>query len=130
MVVAATALPYPDFGVSSVPSAIYSAGTHVSFDRTEPQIGAFVLLQIYNKWGDGWLVDLLIDDMAGGRPLACTDSVVTLVSSTAISNTDTLFRRLRDHVSLMGINHLPHVITPALQAGTTGCGHSAVVKAR
>jgi len=37
----------------------FASGTGISFDRTEPQIGAFVVQQIYNKWQDGWIVDLL-----------------------------------------------------------------------
>ena len=37
----------------------FQSGTGISFDRTEPQIGAFVVRQIYERWGDGWVVDLL-----------------------------------------------------------------------
>ena len=35
----------------------FASAYHVSYDRTEPQIGAFVALQIYKKWGAaraGW----------------------------------------------------------------------------
>ena len=39
---------------------IYS-GLRLSYDRTEPQIGAYVALQIFNKWGDGWVVDIIFD---------------------------------------------------------------------
>lgn len=39
----------------------FASGIHVSYDRTEPQIGAFVALQIYNKWGDGWVIDIIFD---------------------------------------------------------------------
>jgi len=39
----------------------FASGLHVSFDRTEPQLGAFVALQIFKKWGDSWLVDVIID---------------------------------------------------------------------
>lgn len=41
----------------------FVSGERASFDRTEPQIGAYVTLQIYNKWGDGWIIDLLIDSL-------------------------------------------------------------------
>ena len=39
----------------------FASGLHVSFDRTEPQIGAYVALQIYKKWGDGWVIDCVFD---------------------------------------------------------------------
>ena len=39
----------------------FASGPHVSFDRTEPQLGAHVALQVYNKWGDGWVVDVVFD---------------------------------------------------------------------
>lgn len=35
----------------------------ISYDRTEPVIGARVLAAMYNKYGDKWLVDLLYDDL-------------------------------------------------------------------
>ena len=41
----------------------FASGTAVSFDRTEPQIGAFVLSRLYARWGDGWLVDLLLPSL-------------------------------------------------------------------
>jgi putative isomerase len=44
----------------------FAAGFSVSYDRTEPQIGAYVALQVYNKWGDeklGWVVDRIIDSL-------------------------------------------------------------------
>jgi hypothetical protein len=41
----------------------FASGTHVSYDRTEPQIGAFVALQIFNKWGDGWVIDVIFDSL-------------------------------------------------------------------
>ena len=34
-----------------------------SEDRTEPNGGAKVLLELYRKWGDRWLVELLFDDL-------------------------------------------------------------------
>ena len=37
----------------------FASGPHVSFDRTEPQIGAVVVRKIYDKWRDEWLIDLL-----------------------------------------------------------------------
>ena len=41
----------------------YSAGGTKSVDRTEPPIGAKVLLEMHGKYGDGWLVELLFDDL-------------------------------------------------------------------
>jgi putative isomerase len=41
----------------------YSAGGRKSQDRTEPPIGAKVLLEVYRKYGDAWLVELLFDDL-------------------------------------------------------------------
>lgn len=41
----------------------WAAGGSKSQDRTEPPIGAKVLLDIYKKHGDVWIVDLLIDDL-------------------------------------------------------------------
>ena len=38
----------------------FASGLHVSYDRTEPQIGAYVTLQIYKKWGDAWVVDIVL----------------------------------------------------------------------
>ena len=32
-------------------------------DRTEPPIGAKVLLEMHRKYGDSWLVELLFDDL-------------------------------------------------------------------
>ena len=37
----------------------FASGTHISFDRTEPQIGAYVVQQVFSKWRDAWLVELL-----------------------------------------------------------------------
>eukprot|EP00440_Ansanella_granifera_P056074 gb/GFBE01060778.1/.p1 GENE.gb/GFBE01060778.1/~~gb/GFBE01060778.1/.p1 ORF type:complete len:828 (+),score=155.91 gb/GFBE01060778.1/:1-2484(+) len=41
----------------------YAAAGRKSVDRTEPPIGAKVLLEMYDKYGDLWLVDLLYDDL-------------------------------------------------------------------
>jgi len=41
----------------------YSAGGSKSLDRTEPPIGAKVLLEMYNKYKDMWLVELLYPDL-------------------------------------------------------------------
>ena len=41
----------------------YSAGGGKSQDRTEPPIGAKVLLEMYNKHGDMWIVQLLFNDL-------------------------------------------------------------------
>jgi len=38
-------------------------GTHQSRDRSEPYIGAKVVLEIYKKYKDRWLLDLLYDDL-------------------------------------------------------------------
>ena len=37
----------------------FASGLGVSYDRTEPMIGAFVTLQVFRKWGDSWLVDVV-----------------------------------------------------------------------
>jgi len=41
----------------------YSAGGTKSVDRTEPPVGARVLLELFKKYNDVWLVDLLFDDL-------------------------------------------------------------------
>jgi len=41
----------------------FSSAGQKSVDRTEPAIGANVLLKLYNKFGDRWLVELLFDDL-------------------------------------------------------------------
>ena len=41
----------------------YSAGGTKSVDRTEPPIGAKVLVEMHGKYGDDWLVELLFDDL-------------------------------------------------------------------
>lgn len=41
----------------------YSAGGTKSIDRTEPPIGAKVMLEMYNKFKDEWIVELLFDDL-------------------------------------------------------------------
>lgn len=41
----------------------FSAGGSKSIDRSEPPIGAKVLLQMHQKYNDTWLVDLLYDDL-------------------------------------------------------------------
>lgn len=43
----------------------YAAGGRKSVDRTEPPIGAKVLLEMYKKYEDKWLVELLFDDLLG-----------------------------------------------------------------
>ena len=43
----------------NVPNAV--SGYVGSWDRTEPPLGARVLLHIYNKWREPWLVELLFD---------------------------------------------------------------------
>jgi hypothetical protein len=41
----------------------FSAGGSKSIDRTEPPIGAKVLLEMYKKFKDLWIVELLFDDL-------------------------------------------------------------------
>jgi len=41
----------------------FAAGGSKSVDRSEPPIGAKVLLEIYRKYRDIWLVELLFDDL-------------------------------------------------------------------
>ena len=41
----------------------FSAGGSKSLDRTEPPIGAKVMLEMYKKYNDTWLVELLYDDL-------------------------------------------------------------------
>jgi hypothetical protein len=41
----------------------YSAGGSKSVDRTEPPVGAKVLLEMYKKYKDAWLVQLLFEDL-------------------------------------------------------------------
>ena len=46
----------------------FASAFHVSNDRTEPQIGAYVALQIYEKWGAdraGFVVDTILDALLG-----------------------------------------------------------------
>jgi hypothetical protein len=38
-----------------------SAGPKKSYDRSEPQVGARVALEIFNKWGDAWVIEGLLD---------------------------------------------------------------------
>ena len=40
----------------------FEAGGQKSQDRTEPLVGARVLLALHKKYGDDWLVELLLDD--------------------------------------------------------------------
>ena len=41
----------------------FSAGGSKSLDRSEPPIGAKVMLEMYKKYNDTWLVELLYDDL-------------------------------------------------------------------
>ena len=41
----------------------YAAGLQRSDDRSEPPVGSRVLLELYKKHGDRWIVDLLFDDL-------------------------------------------------------------------
>lgn len=42
--------------------ANFASAGQKSLDRTEPMIGAKVLLELYQKFNDEWIVDLLIDE--------------------------------------------------------------------
>jgi len=42
----------------------FASGPHISYDRTEPQVGARVVLEMFNKWRDAWLVDVVFDALA------------------------------------------------------------------
>jgi len=41
----------------------YGGGGAKSVDRTEPPVGGRALLTLYRKYGDAWLVELLLDDL-------------------------------------------------------------------
>ena len=41
----------------------FQAGGAKSVDRTEPAVGAQVLARVFKKYGDAWLVELLLDDL-------------------------------------------------------------------
>ena len=43
--------------------ANFQAGGAKSVDRTEPLVGAQVLARVYAKYGEAWLVELLLDDL-------------------------------------------------------------------
>ena len=43
--------------------ANFASAGQKSLDRTEPLIGAKVLLELYRKFGDVWIVELLLDDL-------------------------------------------------------------------
>ena len=43
----------------------YASGVHKAYDRSEPQLGAFILREVYLRWGEDWVVQLLIDTLLG-----------------------------------------------------------------
>jgi len=43
----------------------YHAGTHDTDDRSEPQLGAQLTLEVYRRYGDAWLVEKLFDTLLG-----------------------------------------------------------------
>ena len=43
----------------------YHSGTHDSGDRSEPQLGAFLTLEIYKRWHDAWVVEALFGTLLG-----------------------------------------------------------------
>ena len=44
----------------------FGGGGAKSVDRTEPPLSGRVLLALYHKYGDTWLIDLLLDDLIDG----------------------------------------------------------------
>ena len=47
--------------------ANFASAGQKSLDRTEPMIGAKVLLELYRKYGDKWIVELLLNDLIDWR---------------------------------------------------------------
>lgn len=45
--------------------ANYASGVHKAYDRSEPQVGALLLKEVYERWGDAWVVQQLWDTLAG-----------------------------------------------------------------
>ena len=43
----------------------YAAGTFVSYDRTEPQIGAYVIRELFKRFNETWLVNATFDTLLG-----------------------------------------------------------------
>ena len=43
--------------------ANFAAAGQKSLDRTEPMIGAKIVLELYRKFNDKWIVDLLLNDL-------------------------------------------------------------------
>ena len=43
----------------------YASGTHVSRDRSEPQVGAIVVRILHHRFGDDWLVSSVFDALLG-----------------------------------------------------------------
>ena len=41
----------------------YAAGTYISYDRTEPQIGAYVVRELFRRFNDTWFVDATFDSL-------------------------------------------------------------------
>jgi hypothetical protein len=51
----------------------YAGGGAKSMDRTEPPVGSKALLQLFNKYQDKWVVELLFDDLLDcAHPLYCS----------------------------------------------------------
>jgi hypothetical protein len=45
--------------------ANYKSGTHVSGDRSEPQLGALLTLEIHRRWKEDWVVQVVFDTLLG-----------------------------------------------------------------
>ncbi len=39
----------------------YASGQEASYDRTEPQIGAIIVREVFRRWGDAWFVEKVFD---------------------------------------------------------------------
>lgn len=45
----------------------YASGTRKSYDRTEPQLGSYILREIYQKWNESWVVEIVFDSLLGAH---------------------------------------------------------------
>lgn len=43
----------------------YHAGSHDTNDRSEPQLGAQLALEIYNRYNEIWIIEKLFDTLLG-----------------------------------------------------------------
>ena len=66
----------------------FAGGGAKSMDRTEPPVGAKALLQLFGKYHDAWIVELLFDDLldctpppSAGRKAAWRSAVAAAASA-------------------------------------------------